>query len=192
MTRMNQLTNHRPKHICVFCGSALGGQATYAEFARRLGAGIANRGATLVYGGASIGLMGVVADAALRAGGRVIGVLPESLRQRELAHTQLTELRIMPDLASRKTEMLALSDAFISLPGGIGTLDELFEIWTLIQLGARSRPMVLINQNGYYEPLLNFLRNSADQGFLSRASLDLLLTAESPEAALALACGVAT
>ena len=189
MARMNQLTNSAPPRICVFCGSALGRLPAYAEFARRLGVGIAGRGATLVYGGASIGLMGVLADAALTAGGRVIGVLPDSLRQRELAHTRLTELRITADLAVRKTEMLALSDAFISLPGGIGTLDELFEIWTLIQLGARRRPMLLINQGGYYDPLLAFLKAAVREGFLSANSLDLLLTAESPEAALAIACG---
>ena len=141
----------------------------------------------LVYGGASIGLMGIAANAALEAGGRVIGVLPESLRQRELAHTKLTELHITPDLASRKLEMLAISDAFISLPGGIGTLDELFEIWTLIQLGAQRRPMVLVNQDGYYTPLLEFLASSVREGFLSRDSHSLLATASTPEEAVTLA-----
>ncbi len=184
---MSQLTRIGHAHVCVFCGSAAGARPAYADFARRLGASLAARRAVLVYGGASIGLMGIAADAALVAGGQVIGVLPESLRQRELAHTRLTELHITPDLASRKLEMLAISDAFISLPGGIGTLDELFEIWTLIQLGARRRPMVLVNQDGYYTPLLEFLASSVREGFLNRDSYDLLATASTPEAAVTLA-----
>ena len=184
---MSQLTRSGRAHVCAFCGSASGVRPAYADFARRLGASLAERRAVLVYGGASIGLMGIAANAALEAGGRVIGVLPESLRQRELAHTKLTELHITPDLASRKLEMLAISDAFISLPGGIGTLDELFEIWTLIQLGAQRRPMVLVNQDGYYTPLLEFLASSVREGFLSRDSHSLLATASTPEEAVTLA-----
>jgi uncharacterized protein (TIGR00730 family) len=187
MPVMSQLTRSGHAHVCVFCGSASGDKPAYADFARRLGASLAARRAVLVYGGASIGLMGIAADAALVAGGQVIGVLPESLRQRELAHTKLTELHITPDLASRKMEMLAISDAFISLPGGIGTLDELFEIWTLIQLGARRRPMVLVNQDGYYTPLLEFLSGGVREGFLSRDSHSMLATASTPEEAVTLA-----
>lgn len=187
MPAMPQLTRSRHAHVCVFCGSASGTTPAYADFARRLGAALAARRAVLVYGGASIGLMGIAADAALMAGGQVIGVLPESLRQRELAHTRLTELHITPDLASRKLEMLAISDAFISLPGGIGTLDELFEIWTLMQLGARRRPMVLVNQDGYYTPLLEFLAGSVREGFLSPSSHDLLTAAATPEEAVSMA-----
>lgn len=173
--------------VCVFCGSAHGARAEFDDYARRLGDALAARGATLVYGGASIGLMGVLANAALNRGGKVIGVLPESLRQRELAHTKLSDLRITPDLASRKLEMLALSDAFIVLPGGIGTLDELFEIWTLIQLGARRRPMVLINQLGYYDNLLAFLQRSVAEGFFQRTANSWLTVAADPESAVSLA-----
>lgn len=187
---MDKLTTGPRPHICLFCGSASGRAPAYADFARRFGVAVAARGAVLVYGGASIGLMGLAANAALAAGGRVIGVLPESLRQRELAHTRLTELRITPDLASRKTDMLALSDAFVSLPGGIGTLDELFEIWTLMQLGARRRPLILVNQDGYYDDLMGFLRRSSREGFLSRESLGLLALADTPEDAVAQALGL--
>lgn len=186
---MDKLTSRPGLHICVFCGSASGRAPEFADHAARLGTAIAARGATLVYGGASIGLMGIVANAALSAGGRVIGVLPESLRQRELAHTRLTELRITPDLASRKLDMLAISDAFVSLPGGIGTLDELFEIWTLMQLGARRRPLLLVNQDGYYDELLAFLQRSVREGFLSADSLALLTPTRTPEDAIAQICG---
>jgi uncharacterized protein (TIGR00730 family) len=181
---MAALTAASAPAVCVFCGSARGARPEFADFARRLGGALATRGATLVYGGASIGLMGVVADAAMERGGKVIGVLPESLRQRELAHPLLSELRITPDLASRKLEMLAISDAFIVLPGGIGTLDELFEIWTLMQLGARRRPMVLINQLGYYDDLLAFLQRSVSEGFFQSTANDWLTVAADPETAV--------
>lgn len=173
--------------ICVFCGSARGVRPEFADYARRLGVALATRGVTLVYGGASVGLMGILADAAIEAGGKAIGVLPESLRQRELAHPRLSELRITPDLSSRKLDMLGMSDAFIVLPGGIGTLDELFEIWTAMQLGARHRPLILINQLDYYDSLLEFLRRSVAEGFFQATTNDWLQVAADPETAVTLA-----
>jgi hypothetical protein len=168
----------------VFCGSSLGRLPAYAAAAQELGQGLATRGAGVIYGGASIGLMGRLADAALRAGGKVQGVLPESLRERELAHPQLTELRVTPDLATRKTEMLRLADAFVVLPGGIGTLDELFEIWTLQQLGAPRKPMVLINLDGYFDPLLRFVERCVSEEFMRREILQLLRVVATPAAAI--------
>ncbi len=187
MSGSKKLTDSNALAICLFCGSASGTLPVFADVAGRLGAALAASGVTLIYGGASIGLMGIAADAALAAGGRVIGVLPESLRSRDVAHLKLTELRITPDLASRKLEMLAASDAFITLPGGIGTLDELFEIWTLMQLGARRRPLIMINHDGYYDNLLAFLRGSVRDGFLQRETFELLVAFETPEDAVAAA-----
>jgi hypothetical protein len=182
---MDSPTPSPAPHICVFCGSASGQDPAHADQARRLGAAIARQGCVLVYGGASVGLMGTLADAALALGGRVIGVLPQSLRRREVAHHGLTELRITEDLASRKTEMLAISDAFVTLPGGIGTLDELFEIWTLMQLGARHRPLLLVNERGYFDELLGFADRAVREGFLSSAARELLVTVRTPEDAVA-------
>lgn len=156
----------RVRSICVYCGSRTGAHPAYARAAAALGKAIAREGLTLVYGGGSVGLMGVVADSALAAGGRVIGVIPRILMKRELAHRGLTELVQTGSMQERKAKMAELSDAFVALPGGIGTLDELFEMWTWAQLGLHAKPCALINTEGYYDNLVAFLDRAALDGFL--------------------------
>jgi uncharacterized protein (TIGR00730 family) len=159
------------KRLCVFAGSSKGSKASYADAARALGAGAAKRGVGIVYGGGAQGLMGLCADAALAAGGEVIGVLPQVLSDREIAHPRLTELRIVGTLHARKATMAALSDAFVALPGGCGTLDELFEAITWRQLSLHTKPIGLFEVEGYFAPLLSFLRGAAEEGFVPRATL---------------------
>jgi uncharacterized protein (TIGR00730 family) len=159
------------KRLCVFAGSSKGSKAAYADAARALGAGAAQRGVGIVYGGAAQGLMGICADAALAAGGEVIGVLPQALSDREIAHPRLTELRIVGTLHARKATMAALADAFVALPGGCGTLDELFEAITWRQLALHRKPIGLFDVEGYFAPLLSFLRGAADEGFMPQATL---------------------
>ncbi|GAC1597053.1 MAG: hypothetical protein NVS4B10_06520 [Myxococcales bacterium] len=146
--------------LCLFAGSAAGGRAAYAQAARDLGREVARRGHGLVYGGAATGLMGLCATAALEGGAQVIGVLPRFLRDREIAHPGLTELRTVDTLHERKSTMSALGDAVIALPGGMGTLDELFEAVTWRQLGLHAKPIGLLDADGYYQPLLAFLRGA--------------------------------
>jgi uncharacterized protein (TIGR00730 family) len=159
------------KRLCVFAGSSKGTKAAYAVAARALGAGAAQRGLGIVYGGGAQGLMGLCADAALAAGGEVIGVLPQALSDREIAHPRLTELRIVGTLHARKATMAALADAFVALPGGCGTLDELFEAITWRQLSLHTKPIGLFEVEGYFAPLLSFLRGAAEEGFVPRATL---------------------
>lgn len=155
------------KSVCVFCGSSPGASPVYAEAAAHLGRTAASRGLTLVYGGGHVGLMGVVADGALSAGGRVTGVIPAALEAKELAHRGLTELRVVASMHQRKALMSELSDAFIALPGGIGTLEEWFEVWTWSQLGFQRKPCGLLNVAGYYDHLLAFLDHVAAERFLA-------------------------
>lgn len=155
------------KSVCVFCGSSPGASPAYAEAAAHLGRTVAAQGLTLVYGGGHVGLMGVVADAALSAGGRVVGVIPEALEAKELAHRSLTELRVVGSMHQRKALMSELADAFIALPGGIGTLEEWFEVWTWSQLGFQRKPCGLLNVAGYYDHLLAFLDHVAAERFLA-------------------------
>ena len=152
--------------VCVYCGSARGSRASYAALARDLAGELARRGLTLVYGGASIGLMGILADAVLEAGGRVVGVIPRRLVERELAHPRLSVLHVTETMHERKARMAELADAFIALPGGAGTLDELFEIWTWAQLGLHRKPCGLLDADGYYRGLLGFLDHATGEGFL--------------------------
>jgi uncharacterized protein (TIGR00730 family) len=152
--------------VCVFCGSSSGDEPHYLELARAAGELLARRGLTLVYGGGRVGLMGALADAALAAGGRVIGVIPQMLLDKEVGHTGLTELRVVTTMTERKLLMGELSDAFIALPGGIGTMDELFEVWTWSQLDLHAKPCGLVNHRGYYDALLAFLDHAVEQGFL--------------------------
>lgn len=159
----------------VFCGSNAGTRAQYAHAAQRIGGVLAGHGITIVYGGGRVGLMGIVADAALRADGRVIGVIPRMLFDREAGHPALSEMKIVASLAERKAVMGELSDAFIVLPGGIGTLDELFEVWSWTQLGLHSKPCGLLNTEHYFDPLLEFLDRAAHEGFISRRSRESLL-----------------
>lgn len=160
--------------LCVFCGSSIGVHPAYAEAADRLGREIARRGWTLVYGGGSVGLMGVLADAVLDAGGRVVGVIPRFLHDREVGHDGLTELEIVETLTERKVRMGDLADAFLTMPGGIGTMDEFFEALSWAQLGLESKPNGLLNVGGYFDGLLAFLDAAVAAGFLKAAHRSLL------------------
>lgn len=158
-----------PPHlsVCVYCGSRHGANPAYTAAARALGRAIGERGWQLVYGGGKVGLMGEVADATLAAGGRVVGVIPESLRTREVGHDGLHELHVVPTMHLRKQMMAERAQVFIALPGGIGTLEELYEVWTWRQLGYHDQPIGLLNVDGYYDALLRFMAGTVEQGFLS-------------------------
>jgi uncharacterized protein (TIGR00730 family) len=151
---------------CVYCGSAFGDDPAYLETTRQLARGLAERGIAVVYGGASVGLMGALADAALEAGGEVIGVIPQALVDREIAHRGVTDLRIVGSMHERKALMAELSDAFVALPGGIGTLEELIEMYTWSQLGLHDKPLAMLNTRGYYDGLAAFLDHAVAEGFL--------------------------
>jgi uncharacterized protein (TIGR00730 family) len=170
--------------ICVFCGSSPGNDPSYAEAARTLGRTLAERDTTLVYGGGHVGLMGVVADAALGAGGEVIGVMPRSLVDREIGHTGLTKLHVVRSMHERKALMSELSEGFIALPGGNGTLEEFFEVLTWAQLGEHAKPCGLLNVAGYYDPLLAVFDQMVDRAFLKREHRELVLVEEDPSALL--------
>jgi uncharacterized protein (TIGR00730 family) len=166
------------KRVCVFCGSSAGVRPDYAEAARALARELARRRLGLVYGGGSVGLMGVLADTALGEGGEVIGVIPRGLASRERLHTGLSELRLVESMHERKATMAELADAFVALPGGLGTLEETLEVLTWSQLGIRRKPVALLNVLGYWDALLRLLAHAADEGFVRREDLDLLLTGE--------------
>lgn len=172
------------KRLCVFCGSSLGDRPEYAQAARQLGRVLASRNLGLVYGGASVGLMGEVANAVLQEGGEVVGVIPKVLVKREIAHTGLSELRIVGSMHERKALMADLSDGFIVLPGGIGTLDEFFEVLTWAQLGMHWKPCGLLNVSQYYRSLIDFLDHAVSQRFLKEQHRLMMLVDESPEALL--------
>ena len=163
------------KSICVFCGSHDGARKGYRVEAARLGRTLAQRNLGLIYGGASVGLMGAVADAVIDAGGRAVGVIPQSLIDMEIAHTGLADLHVVNTMHERKALMAQLSDGFIALPGGIGTLEELFEIMTFAQLRFHQKPCGLLNIEGYYDQLIGFLDNAQTQGFVSSAQTRYLL-----------------
>ncbi|WP_435099906.1 TIGR00730 family Rossman fold protein [Arhodomonas sp. AD133] len=169
------------QRICVYCGSNAGRDPYYREAAGALGEALVARGLGVVYGGAAIGLMGTVADAALAAGGEVIGVMPETLLAREIGHRELTEFRVVQSMHERKALMAELSDGFIALPGGLGTFEELFEILTWAQLGFHRKPCALLNVNGYYDQLVGFLDHAVDTGFLRRGNRDMLLVESDAE-----------
>jgi len=161
--------------ICVYCGSRPGADPRFAQSAHDTGAVIGNRGWELVYGGGKVGLMGMVADATLAAGGTVHGVIPQNLMDKEVGHAGLTELHVVDNMHTRKTMMFERADAFVALPGGIGTFEELFEIWTWHQLGVHRKPFGLLNIAGYYDSLIAMLDGMVAQGFLSPAVRALLL-----------------
>jgi uncharacterized protein (TIGR00730 family) len=169
------------RRLCVFCGSSAGREPGYRHLAESLGRALAERGIGIVYGGASVGLMGMLADAALAAGGEVIGVIPQALIEREIGHRGLTELRIVGSMHERKALMAELADGFVALPGGVGTLEELFEVWTWAQLGLHAKPCALLDTDGFYAPLIAFLDHQVKAGFVREAHRDMLLTAHSPE-----------
>src|SRR5437764_8611512 len=175
--------------MCVFCGSRPGNRPEYLDAARRLGALLAARRIGLVYGGASVGAMGAVADAVLRGGGEVIGVIPKALERRELAHEHLTELRVVESMHERKALMAELSDAVIALPGGFGTFEELFETITWSQLGIHRKAFGVLNVAGFYDGLLALVQHAIDEGFVPPEHLGLILKASEPETLLELLIG---
>jgi len=168
------------KRICVFCGAAEGARPAYAEAARRFGAELVARGLGLVYGGCAIGMMGILADTVLARGGEVIGVIPERLASRELAHTGLTELRVVGSMHERKATMASLVDGFAVLPGGLGTLDETFEALTWAQLGLHGKPVGALNVEGYWDGLRRLIEHAVRERFIAPEHAELLLFADTP------------
>jgi uncharacterized protein (TIGR00730 family) len=168
------------KSVCIFCGSSIGAQDAYRDDAVRMGELLAERGMRMVYGGGKVGLMGVVADAALRAGGEVLGIIPESLMLKEVGHGSLTELVVTKTMHERKAAMADAADGFIALPGGFGTFDELCEILTWAQLGIHQKPIGLLNTLGFFSQLTTFFDFVMDQGFLRPEHRTLLLEQDSP------------
>jgi len=171
-------------NICVYCGSSPGRLDDYVDGARALARALVERDLGLVYGGASVGLMGQVADAVLQLGGRAIGVIPQALERKELAHKGLTELHITDSMHERKMRMAELSDGFVALPGGIGTFEEIFEIWTWAQLGFHAKPCGLLNVAGYYDGLTAFLDHAVAEQFVKPAHRDILIVEAQPDALL--------
>jgi uncharacterized protein (TIGR00730 family) len=165
--------------VCVFCGSQPGARPAYVEATRELGALLAARGIDVVYGGGQVGLMGALAAAALAAGGRVTGIIPQHLMQPEVAHGGLTELAVVDSMHTRKRLMAERSDAFIVLPGGFGTFEEMFEMITWLQLDLQAKPVGILNLGGYYDRLLDFLRYAASEGFIRPQHADLLIVESS-------------
>lgn len=168
------------KAVCVFCGSSTGKREVYAEVARELGDEIARRGIALVYGGSRVGLMRVVADACLEAGGRAYGVIPRAMMGRGIEHENLTELHVVKSMHERKALMADLSDCFIAMPGGLGTFEEFFEVYTWGQLGYHSKPYGLLNIVNYFDPLISLLNHSVAEGFVRREHREFLKISESP------------
>ena len=166
--------------VCVFAGSSMGVRPEYAEAAKSLGRTIAEQGLGLVFGGASVGLMGVVADAALAAGGEVVGVLPKHLERVELVHEDLTELIIVDSMHARKATMADRADMFVALPGGLGSLEELFEVWTWSQLGLHAKPLGALNVEGYYDQLLSFLDQTVKERFVKEVHRNFLVASSDP------------
>ena len=172
--------------ICVFCGSATGLNPVYGEAARQLGSLIGSNSATLVYGGGKVGLMGITADAVMASGGFVVGVIPEFLVKREVGHHGITQLEIVDSMHQRKNRMADLSDAFIAMPGGWGTLEEVSEILTWKQLGLIDQPVILLNVNGFFDPLLTQIQSMLQEGFLKPEYIENLMVAENPQQAISL------
>ena len=166
--------------VCVFLGSNPGRDPRFAQAARAMGRELAGRGLTLVYGGSNVGLMGLLADTVLAAGGRAVGVIPEALRDKELAHPGLSELHVVSSMHERKALMAERSDAFVALPGGMGTLEELCEMLTWGQLGFHAKPCGVLEVNGYWGGLFRFLDTMVDSGFLRTEHRDMLLSADTP------------
>lgn len=169
------------KSICVYCGSAHGALPVYADAARELARVLAQHNIELIYGGGNVGLMGVIADEMLRLGAEVTGVIPTNLMAREVGHLGLTRLHVVKDMHERKAMMASLADGFITLPGGIGTMEELFEMFTWSQLGLHRKPLGLLNVEHYYDGLLGFIRHMVAQGFLRNEIADLLINDHDPD-----------
>jgi len=169
------------KRICIYCGSSSGNQPIYREMAEAMGALLARRGIGLVYGGGNVGLMGIVADAALAGGGEVIGVIPAALADREIAHAGVTDLRVVDSMHTRKALMAELSDAFIAMPGGVGTFEEFFEAVTWTQLGVHRKPCGLLNVGGFYTPLAAFIDQAVTEGFIKPIHRAMIVVDDNPE-----------
>ena len=169
------------RRICVFCGSSRGSEPAYADAARSLGEALVRRGQGLVYGGGRVGLMGIVADEVLAGGGEVVGVIPRSLARKEIAHEGLTELLVVDSMFERKRLMMERADAFVSLPGGVGTLDEMFEVWTWTQLGKLAKPSGLLEVDGFFDGLMDFLDGLVERRFLRAEHRGLLLRDDDPD-----------
>jgi uncharacterized protein (TIGR00730 family) len=171
--------------LCIFCGSNAGNEPAHAAVASEVGSLLARRGVRLVYGGGSNGLMGAVADAVLAGGGAVTGIIPRKLVERELAHARLTELVSVDTMHERKAQMANLSDAFLVLPGGLGTLEELFEVWSWAQLGFHRKPIGVLDTHGYFRPLRELMEHATTSGFMRRSDLELVTFDDDPERLLA-------
>ncbi|MGC8743852.1 MAG: TIGR00730 family Rossman fold protein [Verrucomicrobiia bacterium] len=174
--------NRENLNICVFCGANCGKNPVYKKAAEELAVSLVKRGIGIIYGGGNIGLMGILADTALKYGGSVTGVIPQSMVEKELAHKAVTRMRIVRTMSERKSLMIELSNGFIALPGGIGTYDELFEVITLKQLGFHSKPSGILNVNGYFDPFIDLIKNATDEGFLLSDIESLFITAETADA----------
>ena len=169
------------KRVCVFCGSSIGNNRAYTEYAVTLGKLLAAKNIGLVYGGGHVGLMGVIADAVLAAGGEVTGVIPHALDDREIAHPGLTDLRIVDSMHTRKAMMAELSDAFIAMPGGVGTFEEIFEAITWTQLGVHRKPCGFLNVGGFYTPLIAFIDQAVSEGFIKPVHRSMIVVDDNPE-----------
>lgn len=174
--------------VCVFCGSNFGTHSSYREAARKLGNAMAARQLGLVYGGGSVGLMGEIANTVMEAKGKVSGIIPEALFAQEVGHKTITHLEVVDNMHTRKARMAELCDAFIAMPGGIGTLEELFEVWTWLQLGYHHKPVGLLNINGFYDQLLAFLDHATEQGLIRPEARKLLLVSDNPVTLLDMIC----
>lgn len=169
------------KKLCVYCGSSTGSNNEFAEGARELARTLLENNIELVYGGASIGMMGVLADAVLNGGGKVTGIIPEDLMSKEVAHSKITELRVVASMHERKALMADISDGFVALPGGIGTIEEIFEIFTWAQLGFHRKPVGFLNINGYFDPLIRFLDQAVEEQFFSPLHRSILIVEREPD-----------
>ncbi len=172
-------------NVCVYCGARRGNNPLFVEAAQAFGRSLGAAGHSLVYGGGRVGLMGAVADASLSAGGRVVGVIPQALMEREVGHTGLTELIVVQTMHQRKLAMAERADVFVALPGGIGTLEELYEMWSWRQLGYHNKPLFILDVAGYYEPLLSFMRSGVAAGFVSPKHHDMLIVEHTVQALMA-------
>lgn len=167
--------------IAIFCGSSKGNNPEFIDGTRKLGNYLADNGVDLVYGGGKVGLMGAIADAFLESGGKVFGVIPEHLKDKEIAHLGLTELSVVSDMHERKATMAKMADAFVALPGGAGTLEEIFEAWTWAQLGHHSKSCAFFNINGFFDPLIEMITKMLDSEFLKKQYADMLINTDNPQ-----------
>ncbi|WP_211451293.1 TIGR00730 family Rossman fold protein [Collimonas antrihumi] len=168
------------KSLCIYCGSSPGATPVYAQAARELAQAMVEQNIALVYGGGNVGLMGIIADEVMRLGGQATGVIPEALLKKELGHNGLTQLHIVKDMHERKAMMADLSDGFIAMPGGVGTLEELFEVFTWAQLGFHQKPIGLLNVDGFYDGLLQFIQHMVSQRFLKGEQAEILIAEARP------------